>query len=89
MKRVGIIFAMEEELVALKEYLKLEKEYNIFKDIDNIYVHDETTLDCSNFKDTNTLVEVSTMKQTLEKEKETQKSILNVGVSSLLLTPAN
>ena len=30
MKRVGIIFAMEEELVALKEYLKLEKEYNIF-----------------------------------------------------------
>lgn len=30
MKRVGIIFAMEEELLALKEYLKLEKEYNIF-----------------------------------------------------------
>lgn len=30
MKRVGIVFAMEEELVALKEYLKLSKEYNIF-----------------------------------------------------------
>lgn len=30
MKRIGIIFAMEEELLALKEYLKLEKEYNIF-----------------------------------------------------------
>lgn len=30
MKRVGIIFAMEEELLSLKEYLKLEKEYNIF-----------------------------------------------------------
>lgn len=30
MKRVGIIFAMEEELVELKEYLSLEKEYNIF-----------------------------------------------------------
>lgn len=30
MKRVGIIFAMQEELVELKEYLKLEKEYGIF-----------------------------------------------------------
>ena len=29
-ERVGIIFAMEEELLALKEYLILEKEYNIF-----------------------------------------------------------
>lgn len=31
MKRVGIIFAMEEELEALKKYLKIEKEYNIFE----------------------------------------------------------
>lgn len=31
MKKVGIIFAMEEELKALKKYLKLEKEYNIFE----------------------------------------------------------
>lgn len=31
MKRVGIIFAMEEELEAFKEYLKLEKKYNIFE----------------------------------------------------------
>ena len=31
MKKVGIIFAMEEELLALKEYLKLEKEYSIFE----------------------------------------------------------
>ena len=31
MKRVGIIFAMREELEALKEYLVLEKEYNIFE----------------------------------------------------------
>ena len=30
MEKVGIIFAMEEELLALKEYLELEKEYNIF-----------------------------------------------------------
>lgn len=30
MERVGIIFAMKEELLALKEYLVLEKEYNIF-----------------------------------------------------------
>ncbi len=30
MKRVGIIFAMEEELVELKKYLELEKEYSIF-----------------------------------------------------------
>ena len=30
MKRVGIILAMLEELEALKEYLKIEKEYNIF-----------------------------------------------------------
>lgn len=30
MKRVGIIFAMQEELVELKEYLNLEKEYSIF-----------------------------------------------------------
>ena len=30
MEKVGIIFAMEEELLALKEYLILEKEYNIF-----------------------------------------------------------
>ncbi len=30
MEKVGIIFAMEEELLALKEYLVLEKEYNIF-----------------------------------------------------------
>lgn len=30
MKRIGIIFAMEEELVELKKYLKIEKEYNIF-----------------------------------------------------------
>ena len=30
MKRVGIIFAMDEELDALKEYLVIEKEYNIF-----------------------------------------------------------
>ena len=30
MERVGIIFAMEEELLALKEFLVLEKEYNIF-----------------------------------------------------------
>lgn len=31
MKKVGIIFAMEEELLALKKYLKIEKEYNIFE----------------------------------------------------------
>ena len=31
MKKVGIIFAMEEQLLALKEYLKLEKEYSIFE----------------------------------------------------------
>ena len=30
MEKVGIIFAMEEELLALKEYLELEKEYEIF-----------------------------------------------------------
>lgn len=30
MKNIGIIFAMEEELLALKKYIKLEKEYNIF-----------------------------------------------------------
>ena len=30
MEKVGIIFAMEEELLALKDYLILEKEYNIF-----------------------------------------------------------
>ena len=30
MEKVGIIFAMEEELLALKEYLILEKEYDIF-----------------------------------------------------------
>ena len=30
MEKVGIIFAMEEELLALKEFLILEKEYNIF-----------------------------------------------------------
>ena len=28
MKRVGIIFAMQEELEAFKEYLKIEKEYS-------------------------------------------------------------
>ena len=28
--RVGIIFAMEEELNALKKYLILENEYNLF-----------------------------------------------------------
>ena len=28
---VGIIFAMEEELLALKKYMKLNKEYNIFE----------------------------------------------------------
>lgn len=31
MKRVGIIFAMEEELVELKKYLEVSKEYNIFE----------------------------------------------------------
>lgn len=31
MKRVGIIFAMEEELNELKKYLKIEKEYKIFE----------------------------------------------------------
>lgn len=31
MKRVGIIFAMEEELSALKKYLNIEKEYTIFE----------------------------------------------------------
>lgn len=31
MKRVGIIFAMEEELVELRKYLKIEKEYKIFE----------------------------------------------------------
>ncbi len=31
MKRVGIIFAMEEELIELKKYLELEKEYKIFE----------------------------------------------------------
>ena len=30
MKKVGIIFAMKEELDALKKYLELEKEYEIF-----------------------------------------------------------
>lgn len=30
MKRVGIIFAMEEELKELLNYVKVEKEYNIF-----------------------------------------------------------
>lgn len=30
MKRVGIIFAMEEELKELLKYLNIEKEYNIF-----------------------------------------------------------
>lgn len=30
MKKVGIIFAMEEELSSLKKYIKIEKEYNIF-----------------------------------------------------------
>ena len=30
MEKVGIIFAMEEELLALKEYLDLDKEYKIF-----------------------------------------------------------
>lgn len=30
MEKVGIIFAMEEELLALKEYLVLDKEYDIF-----------------------------------------------------------
>lgn len=30
MEKVGIIFAMKEELEALKEYLTVEKEYEIF-----------------------------------------------------------
>lgn len=30
MKKVGIIFAMEEELLELKKYLEVEKEYKIF-----------------------------------------------------------
>jgi adenosylhomocysteine nucleosidase len=30
MKRIGIIFAMKEELDALKKYLDLKKEYSIF-----------------------------------------------------------
>lgn len=30
MKRIGIIFAMDEELDALKKYLNIEKEYTIF-----------------------------------------------------------
>lgn len=30
MKNVGVIFAMEEELLALKKYVRIEKEYNIF-----------------------------------------------------------
>ena len=30
MKKVGIVFAMKEELDALKKYLVLEKEYTIF-----------------------------------------------------------
>ena len=30
MKRIGIIFAMKEELDSLLKYLKIEKEYNIF-----------------------------------------------------------
>ena len=30
MEKVGIIFAMKEELEALKEYLIIEKEYEIF-----------------------------------------------------------
>ena len=30
MKKIGIIFAMEEELVALKKYLTITNEYNIF-----------------------------------------------------------
>ena len=30
MKKIGIIFAMKEELDALKEYLELKKEYSIF-----------------------------------------------------------
>ena len=31
MKKIGIIFAMEEELNALKKYLTITKEYNIFE----------------------------------------------------------
>ncbi len=31
MKKVGIVFAMEEELNALKEYLTITNEYNIFE----------------------------------------------------------
>lgn len=30
MKKIGIIFAMEEELVALKKYLTIDNEYSIF-----------------------------------------------------------
>ena len=30
MKKIGIIFAMNEELIELKKYLNIEKEYNIF-----------------------------------------------------------
>lgn len=30
MKKIGIIFAMNEELIALKKYVNIEKEYNIF-----------------------------------------------------------
>ena len=30
MKKIGLIFAMQEELQALSKYLKIEKEYNIF-----------------------------------------------------------
>lgn len=43
MKRVGIIFPMQEELDALKKYIKIEKEYNIFElkfyegTINNVY----------------------------------------------------
>src|SRR5574344_890833 len=43
MKKVGIIFAMNEELIALKKYLNIEKEYKIFEltfyegTINNVY----------------------------------------------------
>ena len=30
MNKIGLIFAMEEEINALKEYIKIEKEYTIF-----------------------------------------------------------
>ena len=61
----------------------------IFKDHESIYVTDNTTLDCSNFKDTNTLIEVSTMSQSFVKEKEAQKIIANTGVSSVTLSKVN